>query len=54
MKILTIKINLANTIDHDQFASLIQFDVKKLKTYSRVMEDPYATEWAKTIEEELN
>ena len=37
MRILITMINSANTVDHDQSANSIQFDVEEPKTYSRVM-----------------
>lgn len=40
LKILINRINLANTIDQDQFIYFIQFDVEELKTYMHIMQDP--------------
>lgn len=37
IRILAIKINSANVVDHDQFTSFIQFDVKELETYFGAM-----------------
>ena len=54
MMILAIKINLVNAIDYNQFVSIMQFDIKKPKIYSRTIQNPYITQWAKTIEKRLN
>lgn len=54
MKILATKINSANAVDHDQFTSFTQFDIEEPETYSRAMQGPYATHWARAMEEELD
>ncbi len=52
--LLAAKIHAANADDLDQFVGSIQFDVEELETYTRAMQGPNATEWAKAMEEELD
>lgn len=54
LKILAIRINLANATDQDQFVCSAQFDVEERETYARAMQGPNSTEWAKAMEEELD
>lgn len=44
MRILAIKINSTDIINHNKFINSTQFDIKKLETYSKVMQDPHATQ----------
>lgn len=54
IRILAIKINLTNVVNHNQFISSTKFDVEEPKTYSREMHRPHATKWAKAMEEKLD
>ena len=42
LKILVIRINLANTANHNQFIYSIQFNVEKTETYTRAIKVPNA------------
>ncbi len=52
--LLPAKIHAANAGDLDQFICSTQFDVEEPETYTRAMQGPNATEWAKAMEEELD
>lgn len=54
IRILAIKINSINAVDHDQFTSSTQFDVKKSEIYSRAMKGLHAAKQTRTIEKKLN
>lgn len=54
MRILFIKINLANIVNYDQFTRSAQFDVKESKTYFRAIKGFYSAKWIKSIIEKLN
>ncbi len=52
--ILATTIDLANVSDHDQFSFESKLDVEKPGTYTRAMQGPNATQWARAMEEELD
>lgn len=49
LKILLIRINLANTTNENKFIYFIQFDIEELKTYTHVIETFNTTKQAKAI-----
>lgn len=52
--ILATRVNVANTVDQDQFACFTQLDVEKPETYACTMQGPNAAKWIKAMEEELD
>lgn len=54
LRILATKINLANTINENQFIYYIQFDIEELETYLQAIQDPNVAKWAEVIEKKLN
>lgn len=52
--ILATKINSVNATDYDQFVCATQFDIEEPETYARAVQGPYAAQWAKAMEEELD
>lgn len=52
--LLATRIHAANAGDLDQFVGSTQFDVEVPETYTRAMQGPNATEWAKAMKEELD
>ena len=52
--LLATKIHAANAGDLDQFVGSTQFDVEEPETYTRAMQGPNATEWARAMKEELD
>lgn len=48
---LSIKINLINAKDYNQFIFLMQFDIKEPETYAWAMQEFYAAKWAKVVKE---
>lgn len=54
IKILTIKMNLANVVDCDQFINSTQFEIKKSIIYFRVMQDPNTIKWVRVMREKLD
>lgn len=51
---LVVKIYVTNTGNLSQFVVSIQFDIEKSKMYTRVMQNPNATKWAKAMEKDLD
>lgn len=54
MRILAIKINLANTVDYNQFINSIQFDIKRSEMYFKPIQSPYTAKQVKGIEKKLD
>lgn len=52
--VLPTRIHAANAGDLDQFVGSTQFDVEEPETYTKAMQGPNATEWAKAMKEELD
>lgn len=52
--ILATTINSANVSNHNQFSFVSKLDVEKPETYTRAMQEPNATQWARAMEEELD
>ena len=52
--ILATKINSVNATDYDQFVCATQFDIEEPETYAGAKQGPYAAQWAKAMEEELD
>lgn len=52
--LLDTKVHPANVDDLGQFVDSTQFDIEKPEIYTRVIQGPNATEWAKAIKEGLD
>lgn len=54
IRILAIKINLINVINHNQFSNSILFDIKKSEIYVRVMQSSHIVKCTQIIDKKLD
>lgn len=51
---MATRLSAANVKNLDPLVSFTQFNIEELEIYIKVMQGPYAAEWAKTMKKKLD